>query len=64
MINRGTWEVESGPDGWTIRAADRQPSAHYEHMVVVQGGEAEILSTFDYIEKVVEAPYKEEVAHG
>lgn len=64
MINRGTWEVESDPDGWTIRAADGLPSAHYEHMVVVRGGEPEILSTFDYIEEVIEAPYKAEISHG
>lgn len=64
MINRGTWEVVSDPDGWTIRAADGLPSAHYEHMVVVRGGEPEILSTFEYIEEVVEAPYRAEVVHG
>lgn len=64
MINRGTWEVESDPDGWTIRAADGLPSAHYEHMVVVRGGEPDILSTFDYIEEVIEAPYKAEISHG
>lgn len=64
MINRGTWEVESDPDGWTIRTADRLPSAHYEHMVVVRGGEPEILSTFDYIEDVVSAPYRAEISHG
>lgn len=64
MINRGTWEVESDPDGWTIRAADHLPSAHYEHMVVVQGGEPEILSTFEYIEAIVDAPYREEIAQG
>jgi methionyl aminopeptidase len=64
MINRGTWEVESDPDGWTIRAADHLPSAHYEHMVVVHGGEPEILSTFEYIEDIVETPYREEIVHG
>lgn len=64
MINRGTWEVVSDPDGWTIRAADGLPSAHYEHMVVVRGGEPEILSTFEYIEDVVDAPYKAEITHG
>lgn len=64
MINRGTHEVDTDPDGWTIRTADRQPSAHYEHMVVVQRGQAEILSTFAYIEAVIEAPYKRELIHG
>lgn len=70
MINQGTFEVVTEEDGWTVRTDDRLPSAHYEHMVVVERGEAQILSTFDYIEAVVEAPYRkdvspsEEVTHG
>lgn len=58
MINRGTAEVTTDPDGWTVRAADGQPSAHYEHMVVVREEEAEILSTFEYIEEVIRPPYE------
>jgi methionyl aminopeptidase len=58
MINRGTPEVTTGADGWTIRSADGLPSAHYEHMVVVRDGEAEVLSTFQYIEDVVQPPYE------
>ena len=57
MINRGTYAVGTDPDGWTIRTADGAPSAHYEHMVVVRRGEPEVLSTFAYIEEVIEAPY-------
>lgn len=57
MINRGGSEVITDPDGWTIRAADGYPSAHYEHMVVVREEEAEVLSTFDYIEDVIQPPY-------
>ena len=58
MVNRGTPEVNTDADGWTIRAADGQPSAHYEHMVVVRNGEAEVLSTFAYIEDVLPSvPY-------
>lgn len=64
MINRGTHEVTTDADGWTIRTADGLPSAHYEHMVVVQKGRPEILSTFEYIEDVIEAPYKEALLHG
>lgn len=69
MINRGTFEVTTDADGWTVRAEDGLPSAHYEHMVVVRRGQPEILSTFAYIEAVVEAPYRqeihtEEVTHG
>jgi methionyl aminopeptidase len=64
MINRGTFEVVTDGDGWTVRTADGQPSAHYEHMIVVRRGEAEILSTFAYIEDVIAAPYKEEAVDG
>ena len=50
MINLGVKEIRESTDGWTIRAADGKPSAHYEHTVAVQKGEADILSTFEYIE--------------
>jgi methionyl aminopeptidase len=58
MINRGTEEVATDADGWTVRAADGLPSAHYEHMVVVRDGEAEVLSDFEYIEDVITPPYE------
>ena len=64
MINRGTHEVVSDPDGWTVRTADGQPSAHYEHMVVVRKDGPEVISTFSYIEDVVEAPYNLASLHG
>ena len=53
MINQGKKEVEQHSDGWTILTQDRKPSAHYEHTVAVRKGKAEILSTFDYIEEVL-----------
>jgi len=53
MINLGTRYVVQEPDGWTIRTADRMPSAHFEHDVVIRKGKAEILSTFSYIEEVI-----------
>jgi methionyl aminopeptidase len=64
MINRGTHEVAIDADGWTVRAADGLPSAHYEHMVVVRRGRPEVLSSFEYIEEVIDAPYKEGISHG
>jgi len=51
MINLGTKNVIQESDGWTIRTADRMPSAHYEHTVAIKPGKAEILSTFSYIEE-------------
>jgi len=53
MINMGTKKVTQENDGWTIRTADKMPSAHFEHDVVVRKGKAEILSTFEYIEEVL-----------
>lgn len=53
MINMGVRNVIQERDGWTIRTADRLPSAHYEHNVVVRKGKAEILSSFEEIENVL-----------
>ena len=50
MINLGTRIVVQESDGWTIRTADRKPSAHYEHEIVIRKDKAEILSSFDFIE--------------
>ena len=55
MINLGGKKVVQEKDGWTFRTSDRKPSAHYEHDVVVRKGGAEILSTFEYIEEVLES---------
>jgi len=35
MINMGTYEVRTLPDGWTVVTADGRPSAHFEHTVAV-----------------------------
>jgi methionyl aminopeptidase len=53
MINLGTKNVKQLKDGWTIVTADGRPSAHFEHDVVVRDQEAEILTTFEYIEEVL-----------
>ncbi len=53
MINMGNRDVIQEKDGWTIRTIDRKPSAHFEHTIAVRKGKAEILSTFDYIEEVL-----------
>jgi methionyl aminopeptidase len=51
MINAGTKNIVQEADGWTIRTRDNKPSAHFEHTVVVRKDQAEVLTTFDYIEK-------------
>jgi methionyl aminopeptidase len=53
MINLGVKEVVQDNDGWTIKTADSMPSAHFEHDVAIGNGKADILSTFDYIEEVL-----------
>jgi methionyl aminopeptidase len=53
MINLGKKNVFYEKDGWTIRTADRKPSAHFEHTVAVRNGKAEILTTFKYIEEII-----------
>jgi methionyl aminopeptidase len=50
MINLGTKDVFHDNDGWTVRTADKKPSAHYEHTVCIQKGKADILSSFVEIE--------------
>ncbi len=61
MINRGTAQVSTDADGWTVRACDGLPSAHYEHMVVVHDEGTEVLSNFEYIEDVIQPPYEIDV---
>jgi methionyl aminopeptidase len=51
MINQGTRSVVQERDGWTIRTADRKPSAHFEHMVAVWNDRTEVLTTHEYIEQ-------------
>ena len=53
MINIGRKEITQHKDGWTITTSDRKPSAHFEHTIVVRKDNAEILSSFDDIEKVI-----------
>jgi methionyl aminopeptidase len=53
MINLGTRNILQAKDGWTIRTADRSPSAHFELTVVVRKEKADVLSTFQYIEEVL-----------
>jgi len=44
MINAGVPGVRILDDGWTVITADRKPSAHFEHTVLVTHGEPEILT--------------------
>lgn len=54
MINLGKKQIYMERDGWTVRTSDRKPSAHFELAVAIRKGEADILSTFKFIEEVLE----------
>ncbi|MDR0437517.1 MAG: type I methionyl aminopeptidase [Bacteroidales bacterium] len=53
MVNQGVRNVTLDKDGWTVRTADRKLSAHYEHTIVARQGKAEVLSSFEEIEKIL-----------
>lgn len=54
MINAGEYIVATGADNWTVSTLDQSMSAHFEHTVAIGKDEADILSTFEYIEKALE----------
>ncbi len=47
MVTLGTHRVQVLEDGWTAVTADKKPSAHFEHSVVVRKDGGEILSATD-----------------
>lgn len=53
MVNMGKRNIVQESDGWTVRTADRKPSAHFEHTVAIRKGKAEVLTTFKYIEEIL-----------
>lgn len=53
MINMGKKGIRQESDGWTIRTADKMPSAHFEHTIAVGKDKADILSSFEYIENAL-----------
>jgi methionyl aminopeptidase len=53
MINAGKKETYQMNDGWTIKTADGKLSAHFEYAVAVGRGEADVLTTFKFIEEVL-----------
>jgi methionyl aminopeptidase len=55
MINLGSKGVRQLNDGWTIITRDRKPSAHFEHDIAITDGKADILSSFEEIEKVLDS---------
>lgn len=52
IITLGSPKIGMMPDRWTIKTLDGKCAAHFEHTVAVHHGKAEILSSFDEIEKI------------
>lgn len=44
MINMGKKEIVVDNDGWTVRTADKKPSAHYENTIAITDDGIEILT--------------------
>jgi methionyl aminopeptidase len=53
MINLGKRNIVQESDGWTIRTIDKKVSAHFEHSVAIRKNEVDILSSFKFIEEVL-----------
>ena len=51
MICLGKRHIYQEADGWTIRTRDRKAAAHFEHTVAIGPNGADILSTFEDVEK-------------
>jgi methionyl aminopeptidase len=44
MINLGSPNIRFLEDGWTAVTADKKPSAHFEHTILVTDGDPKILT--------------------
>ncbi|MDD2360379.1 MAG: type I methionyl aminopeptidase [Syntrophaceticus schinkii] len=44
MVNAGTYDVAIMPNKWTVVTKDGSLSAHFEHSILVTGGQPEILT--------------------
>lgn len=53
MVTQGDRKIYLDNDRWSIRTYDHKPSAHYEHTIAIRKGKAEILSSFEEIERVL-----------
>lgn len=53
MVTLGSYDIQQDADGWTIRTVDGLPAAHFEHDIAIRKGKADVLSTFKYIEEVL-----------
>ena len=52
MITMGSYKIKMMPDKWTVKTQDGKPAAHFEHTIAIHNGKADILSSFEEIEKI------------
>ena len=52
MITMCSPQIVMMPDRWTIKTSDHGIAAHFEHTIAIHNGKADILSSFEEIEKV------------
>lgn len=52
IITMGERSICLMPDRWSIKTRDGKPAAHFEHTIAIRKGVAEILSSFEEIEKI------------
>lgn len=52
MITMGSKEVVLMQDRWTVKTRDGKPAAHFEHTIAIHNGKADIMSSFEEIEKI------------
>ena len=45
MLNLGTHKIFVERDNWTVRTADGEKSAHFEHMILINEGQSEVLTS-------------------
>lgn len=52
MITMGDRAIGLMPDKWTICTRDGKPAAHFEHTIAIRKGSADILSSFEELERL------------
>ncbi|MCR5820223.1 MAG: type I methionyl aminopeptidase [Bacteroidaceae bacterium] len=52
MITEGSHEIYMMPDRWTIKTRDGRLAAHFEHTIAIHHGKADILSSFEEVERI------------
>ncbi len=54
MIVQGSPQIGLMPDTWTVCTCDGKLAAHFEHTIAIHHGKADILSSFEEIERIEE----------